>query len=313
MMEISSSPKVSICIPTYRYGRFIAQAIDSVLAQDYENFELLIIDDASPDNTQQVVEPYLALDARIRFEVNSTNRGMVPNWNYCLEQARGEYVKFLFADDFLSSVNALSSMVELLDRDASLSLIFSARNFVDEGGISFRLARPFGVNACRMSGEKLIKYSLARMNNPIGEPSTVMFRKKQGMRGFDSRYQQLVDLEMWLHLLEQGDAYYLPEPLSSFRVHGAQQTTVNVQFLQNDRLMLAREYLADSPLLKKYLEYCQYYTWWKLARKSTPEEQGRVIELVKRRYQLWKFYMLLPFYKLITPMYKLLTPIIYRS
>jgi glycosyltransferase involved in cell wall biosynthesis len=309
----TEKPKLSICIPTYRYGRFIAQAIDSVLAQDYEDFELLIVDDASPDNTRQVVDPYLARDRRIRFEVNSTNRGMVPNWNYCLEQARGEYLKFLFADDFLCSVNALSSMVELLDSDAAVSLVFSARHFVDEGGTSFKLVRPFGTDICRMSGEKLIKHCLARMNNPIGEPSTVMFRKKEGMRGFDSRFQQLVDLEMWLHLLEQGDAYYLPEPLSVFRVHGAQQTTVNVQFLQNDRLLLVREYLGDSKFLKRYLEYCQYYTWWKLARKSTPEAQNQVFVRIAARYPLWKFYGLLPVYKLLTPLYKLLTPIIYRA
>ena len=306
-------PKLSVCIPTYRYGRFIGQAIESVLAQDFEDFELLIVDDASPDNTREVVEPYRARDSRIRFEVNSRNRGMVPNWNYCLEQARGKYIKFLFADDFLCSADALRTMVEQLDRDAAVSLIFSGRRFVDESGTPFKLVRPFGTAMCKMSGKKLIRYCLARMNNPIGEPSTVMFRKNQARRGFDSRYQQLVDLEMWLHLLEQGDVWYLPEPLSAFRVHGAQQTTVNVQFLQNDRLLLSQEYLGDSPFLKKYLEYCQYYTWWKLARKSSREEQGRVLERIGARYPLWQFYALLPVYKLLTPLYKVVTPIFYRS
>lgn len=311
-MTALSRPKLSVCIPTYRYGRFVGQAIESVLVQDFQDFELLIVDDASPDNTRQVVEQYAAADARIRFEVNSTNRGMVPNWNYCLEQARGEYVKFLFADDFLCSTSALRSMVELLDRDPAISLIFSARRFVDENSVSFKLASPFGTDTCRMSGSKLIRYCLSRMNNPIGEPSTVMFRKSQCSRGFDPRYQQLVDLEMWLHLLEQGDAWYLSEPLSAFRVHGAQQTTVNVKYLQNDRLLLSQEYLADSPLLQRYLEYCQYYAWWKVSRSCSAEEQQPVFERIRSRYPLWLFYTLLPLYKLLTPLYKMFVPILSR-
>lgn len=312
MVNTMSHPMVSVCIPTYRYGRFIGQAIESVLAQQFTDFELLIVDDASPDSTREVVERYAAQDSRIRFEVNAVNRGMVPNWNYCLEQARGRYIKFLFGDDFLCSPTALGQMVECFERDANVSLLFSARRFVDETGVDIRLAEPFGRRQRRLSGKRLINYCLTRMNNPIGEPSTVMFRKGQGLRGFDPRYQQLVDLEMWLYLLQQGDGCYLSEPLSAFRVHGAQQTTVNVRFLQDDRLLLVREYLQDQPSLQRYLEYCQYYAWWKLARSGSDADRAPVLERIRERYPLWLFYLLLPVYKLATPLYKLVLPLFSR-
>ncbi len=307
------APVLTVCIPTYRYGRYISQAIESILSQDFTDYELLIVDDASPDDTRDVVERYAAMDSRIIFEVNDENRGMVPNWNYCLEKARGRYIKFLFADDFLCSSFALRQMVEQLDKTPGISLVFSARRLVDESGNDMRIASPFGNAVRRIGGVKLTGYCMARMNNPIGEPSTVMFRKEQGVRGFDPRYRQLVDLEMWLHLLRQGDAAYLPEPLCAFRMHPSQQTTVNVRFLQDDRLFLLDGYLPDDGMLKAYLEYCQYYAFWKTARRGTAWEQESAAGRIAARYQPWQFRMLLPAYKILTPLYKLLTPILYRA
>jgi glycosyltransferase involved in cell wall biosynthesis len=84
-----NSPRVSVLIPTYNYGRYLAEAIESVLAQDFLDLELLIVDDCSTDNTREVIQPFCDRDARVHFTVNSTNLGMVNNWNHCLKQARG--------------------------------------------------------------------------------------------------------------------------------------------------------------------------------------------------------------------------------
>jgi glycosyltransferase involved in cell wall biosynthesis len=83
------SPTVSILIPTYNYARHLPAAIESVLDQDFLDFELLIADDASTDNTEEICREYEAKDSRIRFFCHAENLGMVENWNWCLQQARG--------------------------------------------------------------------------------------------------------------------------------------------------------------------------------------------------------------------------------
>lgn len=108
---------VSVCIPTYNYAGFLPEAIDSVLKQVFTDYEILIIDDCSHDNTKEVVSGYAIRDKRIRFLINPVNGGMVNNWNLCLAEARGEHIKFVFGGDLLSSPGALQKMVSLLDAD----------------------------------------------------------------------------------------------------------------------------------------------------------------------------------------------------
>src|SRR3954453_9924295 len=92
-------PKVSVLIPTYNYARYLSEAIESVLEQEFQDYEVVIVDDCSQDESEEVIRRYAARDGRIRFHFNRPNLGMVANWNYCLSLARGEYVQFLFGDD----------------------------------------------------------------------------------------------------------------------------------------------------------------------------------------------------------------------
>ena len=95
-------PKVSVLIPTYNYARYIGEAIESVLNQTFTDFELIIIDDQSKDNTDEVVAKYLH-DPRVSYHKNPVNLGLVGNFNRALELANGEYIKFLLADDKLDN------------------------------------------------------------------------------------------------------------------------------------------------------------------------------------------------------------------
>src|SRR5580658_942536 len=118
-MVAVKSPSVSVLMPTYNYAGFLPEAVESVLAQDFRDFELLIVDDCSSDNTAEVVRPFCSRDARVHFAINSTNLGMADNWNHCLDQARGEYIKFLFGDDKLFHRQALGKMLALMGRHPS--------------------------------------------------------------------------------------------------------------------------------------------------------------------------------------------------
>ena len=95
----AGAPRVSVCIPTYRGEETIAATIDSVLAQSYADFELLVIDDGSPDATQAIVEGIA--DPRLVYLRNDRNLGPQGNWNRCLELARSDFVKVLPHDDLL--------------------------------------------------------------------------------------------------------------------------------------------------------------------------------------------------------------------
>src|SRR5437667_3511518 len=88
---LSAVPAVSVCIPAYRGAAHIGEAIESVLAQSFADFELVVVDDASRDDTAAVVARYR--DPRIRFLRNERNAGVQANWNRCLELARGRYFK----------------------------------------------------------------------------------------------------------------------------------------------------------------------------------------------------------------------------
>jgi len=305
-------PRVSVCMPTYNYSRYLAEAVESVLTQSFTDFELLIIDDCSRDDTRVVAERYAAADERVVFSTNERNLGMVENWNLCLARARGDYIKFLFGDDLLCHREALSRMVSRLDSDHGISLVGSPRYLVDENSrVLDRLScLPGGMV---LSGAGVISRCLLdqRNQNLIGEPSVVMFRKNQSRRGFNQRYRQLVDLEMWFHLLEQGTYAHLEDALSCFRVHGEQQTAKNVLSLAyiDDLSLLFREYLFKSyiecgALHKRFLVYNQFYKIWKKARQKKIDR-----ELTQRKilshYRPWEFYALLPFYKIYNPAQKL--------
>ena len=116
MEKMPASPKVSVLIPTYNYAHYLPLAIESVLNQDFTDFGLIIQDDCSTDNTDEIVERYLS-DRRLIFETNESNLGLAGNWNLCLAKARGEYIKFIFADDLLASQDCLAKMFSVLDRD----------------------------------------------------------------------------------------------------------------------------------------------------------------------------------------------------
>jgi glycosyltransferase involved in cell wall biosynthesis len=213
-------------IPNYNYARYLREAIDSVLEQDWTDFELLIADNASTDGSSELVARYATHDPRIRVHRHQQNLGMVENFNWCLSQARGEFIKFLCSDDRLAHPRALGQLVGLLKANPSAVLAASARQIIDEESKAVAVWDDFRVGGLHPGG-KVIARCLLTGINLIGEPSVVIFRRSDAQGGFDTGYRQVVDLELWLRLLEKGDFVYTPEVLSCFRKHAAQQTEAN--------------------------------------------------------------------------------------
>ncbi len=306
-----TSPQVSVCIPTYNYGRFLPEAIESILNQNFTDFELLIIDDCSKDNTTEVVQRYAAKDARIRFSVNSPNVGMVNNWNLCLREARGEFIKFVFGDDLLTTPDALRKMMAPLLADPSISLVATARNLIDPESKVLRTRSSFGKTTV-IAGDAAIRRCLLEQKNLIGEPTVVMFRKADAARGFNQAYRQIVDLEMWYHLLEHGQLAYLNEPLCAFRCHPDQQTEHNSRSnaTLDDTTLLLKEYLKKpylhfSRLGQTLITYDFCYQVWKTYRKQKLSRE-HALATINNACGYKRFRLFLPLYKIVRPVRKLI-------
>lgn len=209
---------VSVCIPTYQGAAFLGAAIDSVLQQGLQDFELIVIDDCSTDGTEELVRRYT--DTRIRYLHNTANLGPEGNWNRCLEEARGRYIKILPQDDVLAP-DCLLRQAEILAQDSSerLALVFSARAVIDSKGRTL-LRRGYGSASGIVPAATLRRRCLRRGTNLVGEPGAVMFRRSlsQGIGAFCGDIGYVIDLDYWFRLLDHGDAYYFAEPLASFRV-----------------------------------------------------------------------------------------------
>jgi len=292
------SPIISVLIPSYNCVRYIADAIESVLEQQFQDFELIIIDDASSDGSRAVIEKYAALDDRIAFRANPTNLGAVRNWNLCLAQAKGEYVKLLCCDDTLLTPQSLGKMIALLEAHPTAVMAASARKIIDEQSRVVEVCNALGTLGLK-NGRAVVVSLLENNGNLIGEPSSVIFRRQNAVRGFDERYRQLVDLEMWIHLLEQGDLVYTPEPLCSFRKHSLQLSVFNSknQLGRNDQNMLLPDYFA-KPWLRERLSrkalFMQIYDGRK--RRLRPENvqaiERQMLQMLGRRWYavLWLRY-----------------------
>src|SRR5215211_4839983 len=135
IIEVGSrgaEPVVSVCIPAYRAEPFIAATIESVLCQTSEDWELIVVDDASPDATYDIASRY-AGDRRIRVARNESNLGAVGNWNRVVAEARGRYVKLLCSDDVLYP-SCLGLQAAALDAHPSAGLVAAKRDLIDVDG-----------------------------------------------------------------------------------------------------------------------------------------------------------------------------------
>jgi len=277
-------PKVSVCIDVYNYGAFLPEAIESVLKQDFSDFEVIVVDDCSKDRSFEIACNYAAKDPRIIARQNPVNLGMVKNRNACLHFARGEYVKFLHADDFLSTNDALRKMAATLDGNSGVSLVACAMQVLDPSSKQSPRWSHFDGSKV-IAGTTVITRCLRERRNLAGSPSATMFRRDRGQRGFDENFFHSADWEMWLHLLEQGSFAYLSEPLVTYRRHANQQTEKDKLTLTQSRdhlgildRYLDRPYVRLSKLCKGYLRHRAIADFARRSRQLSLSEGNALVK-----------------------------------
>jgi glycosyltransferase involved in cell wall biosynthesis len=216
-------PKVSVCIPVFNGENYLHDCIHSVLKQNYDNFEILIMDNCSTDSTQMIVSEIQ--DNRIRYIRNDKNIGVFNNFSKCLAEAHGEYFILLPHDDLLlpGLISAYATELE----DKSIGLVYSAVEIIDAEGrlLSTRVSHKENI---KFNSEEAIE-DIFRNFMPI-QLAMVRTSILRNVGGFDSNYGLFIDIHLWLKVFFDGwGCFFLTTPYSAHRSHEAQG---QVAFLQ---------------------------------------------------------------------------------
>lgn len=207
------SPLVSVVVPSYNHARYVSKALHSALAQDFDNFELLVSDDASTDQSwAQIVE---IRDTRMRAFRQEHNLGPVGNLNFLINAARGKYIALLNSDDAWYA-GKLRKQVSVLDSDPQLAACFTWAQLVDTDGKE--VAGPEAIwrdvfrQPNRTQGEWLRHF--LRNGNCLCHPSMLIRRSVYDALGlYNPGLKQLPDFEMWIRLVKHHPIHVIPENL----------------------------------------------------------------------------------------------------
>lgn len=269
-MTIQHVPKISVCIPTFNRCQYLSQAIKSVLNQTYRNFELIVIDNASSDNTQKIVKSYQNNDDRIIYIRNKTNIGVVGNMNKCLEAARGEYIKILCDDDLLYP-DALEKQICVLENNNKVILCSCSFDSFNENGEKKEINLMH--ESKYLSWEEVIKICIDNASDRIGNPSTVLMRRGNSnkIKGFNMNFKASWDWEYYVRLLIEDDnsvMYYTTDKLVAYRVHDMSLTdlTGRLNVCNEDRIIFL--YIINYSKYKNHINFKdRIISYFKFIRK----------------------------------------------
>lgn len=240
-----SAAAVSVCIPAYQAGRYLAATIRSVLAQTFDDFELLVLDNASTDATPEILRRFA--DPRLRVLRNDRVLPLAENWNRVVAESSGGLVKLVCADDLLHP-DCVRRQYAVLASDPGVALVCSRRDMINECGEVIAPNRGLRGLVGRHRAGAVIRKIVRHGGNPLGEPGGALFRRGQfdAAGGFDARWRFPMDLALWIGLLGQGDFVGLRESLAAFRI-GRGSLSARAQRAEYAEQRALSEGLASDP------------------------------------------------------------------
>ena len=240
--------RFSICVPNFNYGRYLGETVGSVLAQDEPDFEVVVSDNASTDNSVEVVRGFK--DKRVRISVNRWNVGFAGNLDKAAGQAKGDFIITLSSDDVMEpgALAAYSRLIEALGEDARRTVFGSTAHVVDSDGARFdrhaidwkqwrgavkdeRLSRAVGHDVYRLTAHALLARSLELLRSPFEFLTTCFPRELyEAVEGYGG--QRLINPDKWFNwkaLSAAEHACVIDAPLFSYRVHNANQGSIQAR------------------------------------------------------------------------------------
>lgn len=271
--------KVSVVVPVYNVERFIHETITSVLAQTFQDFELIVVDDQSPDRSIEICEQFQ--DPRI-YIVRQQNRGLAGARNTGIRHAQGEYIALLDSDD-LWLPDKLEKHIQHLDKHPHVGISFSRSAFIDEESNflgTYQMPKLKGIDAAHL---------LCR--NPIGNGSAPVIRREaleairfqDNLYGevedfyFDDGFRQSEDIECWIRIAIQTNWQIegIPEPLTLYRVNsGSLSANMNKQ-LESWEKVIAKTRAYAPALLAKWESLARAYQLRYLSRRAIRNRDGK--------------------------------------
>lgn len=228
-----NNPLVSIIIPNYNHARFLNRRIESILMQSYSNFEIIILDDCSSDNSIEIINQYKEHPKVSHILINDTNSGSTfKQWEKGFELAKGDLIWIAESDDSCEP-DILESLVKEFINDNHCVLAFcksikidSDDNIIGEAGMGKDL------HACGKSFFNHYLYRYCYINNA----SSAVF-KKEMLHYVDQRYKNFKgsgDWILWIEISRFGNVAYVNKPLNYFRIHGTNTTTIQLRSGKNE-------------------------------------------------------------------------------
>jgi glycosyltransferase involved in cell wall biosynthesis len=239
--------KVSVIVPTYNRAHLVTETIDSILSQTFRDFELIIVDNESVDNTEEVIKSYR--DERIRYFKHQNNGIIAVNRNYGISKARGEYIAFCDDDD-LWFPEKLEKQVQVMESDSQIGLICTNEIVFDNKG-DHGLTIRTRVRNSDFTFESLV------WNNRVPN-STVMVRKAVlddvGMMDESPEIMAGEDYELWLRIAKKYRLNYISLPLGKYRTHPGAYRKGPIKAQEQSKLIykkLVDEGILDTDLFNK--------------------------------------------------------------
>ena len=247
------SDLVSIITPSYKSERFISQTIDSVLAQTYQKWEMIIVDDVSPDNSNEIIEEYCKKDSRIKLIKLEKNSGPAVARNRAIEEAQGRYIAFLDADDLWNPEKLKKQLAFMAQNNCDLT--YTNYETMNENGES--------LNSIVTSPKKL-DYKQLLKSNKIGCLSAMYDTKKIG-KIYMPLIKKRQDYGLWLRILKKVDyAYNVNEVLGTYRIMSNSVSSNKLDLLKYN-YALFREHEKFSAI--KSLYYLGWNIYIKVMKK----------------------------------------------
>jgi len=260
------SPLVSVIIPSYNHEKFLKERIDSVLNQTFQDFELIILDDLSPDNSQEIIESYRAHPKVSQIIYNEKNSGSTFfQWNKAvLSLAKGEFIWIAESDD-VADPKFLEALVPMLQQHSEVVLAYSQSAKMDsEGKITGSWSEwtqdlvegNYFNDSFQMNGQEYIEKFLIHKNT-IPNASAVLFRRKTyaEIGGAVVDMKTNGDWGLWFKMLMEGDINYSSKIMNNFRYHGTSVIALASQKSQNKFLTKSNLITSDIAMRANFQKY----------------------------------------------------------
>jgi len=240
------NPQVSVVVKSYNHAAYVAQTIQSILDQSFQDFEIVVTDDGSTDGTADVVRRFV--DPRIQLQAFDENRGISIAMNETISRARGEFIAILNSDDF-ALPGRLERQVDFLRENRDIAGVFGLPRTVDESGNPtesfFDFAFPFSLPD--LSRTTLLRHFFFRCNFLCAPTAMIRRAIYTELGAYDPRLTNLQDFDMWVRMCADHKIHIMREELTAFRIRAGNR---NMSAPRRDTLLRTQFELAQ--ILRRY-------------------------------------------------------------